>query len=60
VLDFLYVYIMLLSTDEFHESRRKERRSFRMWVNEISYVEAYTVKLYDILKAMNALVKFFY
>jgi len=51
---------MLLSTDEFHESRRKERRSFRMWVNEISYVEAYTVKLYDILKAMNALVKFFY
>jgi len=51
---------MLLSTDEFHENRRSERRTLLLWVNEISYVEAYTVKLCDILKAKNALVKSFY
>ena len=51
---------MLLSTDKFHENRRKESRSFLMCVNEISHDEAYTVKLCDILKAANAIVKSFY
>jgi len=51
---------MLLSTDEFQENQGGERRSFLVWLNEISYVEAYTVKLYDILKAVNALVKSIY
>jgi hypothetical protein len=50
---------MLLSTDEFPENRRREGCSFRMWVNAISNVEAPTVKLCDILKAENVLVKSF-